>query len=175
MRRKIIFSAFLTFLFAAVSYGQGSPNRLIFSHIPDSSGGQIVNVTYTGLENPNVRIFESLVPASSDAECHSSTAFPNPRVLGPNVASLVFDPATSTYKLRWATPKDRKPSCRVLRVGDSIDSADLNVWQSSYGTGGLLAEYPITDARSTPVLGGVTYTFTVTNTSSLGVGPPEKE
>lgn len=172
MRHRIIFSAFLTFLFALVSFGQGSPNRLIFSHIPDSSGGQVVNVTYTGLENPNVRIFESLVPASSDAECQSSTAFPNPRVLGPDVASLVFDSTTSTYKLRWVTPKNRKDTCRVLRVGDTVDNADFMIWQSQYGS----SAFAEADNDARPIsLSEVTYTYEVRNPGLWGVSASEKE
>ena len=164
MKNKIIFSVVLTFLFAAVSYGQGN-YRLRFFDSLGRSGEQTVNVTYTGLENPNLRIFESLIPVSSDAECHSRTDFPNPRVLGPDEASLQFDRATGTNTVNWLVHIDRTLTCRVLRVGESIDSSDLNVWRSNFGAGGF-AEYPTEDARPgapAPVGDVITFTVTLTN------------
>ena len=164
MKRKIIFSAFLTFLLAAVSNAQQAQgNRLLFSHIPDSRGGETVNVTFTGLENPNMRVFESVVPASSEAECHSSNEFPNPRVLGPDEARLVFDRATSSYKFEWLTHLDRQLSCRVVRVGEAGGAADLNLWRSNYGASGLTDDpSDSTELRNV----GDTITFTVTLTNS---------
>ena len=163
MKYKIIFSALFVFLFAAVSYGQqGQANRLRFSHIPDSSGGHLVNVTFPGVENPNLRIFESIIPASSAAECHSSTAFPNPRVLGPDEARLGFDRATSTVKFDWLVHIDRQLLCRVVRVGESVDAADLALWQSNYGVGGLIDYSDESNRRNV----GDTITFTITLTNN---------
>ena len=166
MKNKIIFSAFLTFLLAAVSYGQPATYKLRFFDTLGRSGTQTVNISYVGLENPNLLIFESLIPVSSAAECHSRTDFPNPRLLGPDEAKLVFDRAKSTYTVDWLVHIDRTSSCRVLRVGESIDSADLNVWRSNFGAGSL-AESPTEDARGgTPTAVGDQIVFTVTLTNN---------
>ena len=172
MRGKIILSALFTFVFAAVSFGQAQANRVLFSNLPDASGGELVSVTFTGLENPNLRIFESLVPASSNEECHSSTAFPNPRVLSPKVAKIVVDPTTGAGTFQWLTHLDRQLVCRVVRVGETVDTADLTIWQSRYGSSGVAESG--NDARQVSP-GPIVYTYEVRNTGSAIAGSSGKE
>ena len=172
MRGKIILSSVFTFVFAAASFGQAPANRVLFSTLPDSSGGELVSVTYTGLENPNLRIFESLVPASSNEECHSSTAFPNPRVLGARVAKIVVDPTSGTHVFQWLTHLDRQLVCRVVRVGETVDTPHLTIWQSRYGSSGFGESG--TDARQLSP-GPIIYTYEVRNTGSAIANSSGKE
>jgi len=141
VKRTIIFSAFLAILIlVGVSSAQTFSVRLTFSEAINPNGGTTATVTYAGLENPNLRIFESLVPAASEAECFASDGFATARVVGPDRATLVFDRATSLYKLSWTLAVDKKDTCRIVRVAENpLSAGDLADWRANYGTGGRAA------------------------------------
>jgi hypothetical protein len=141
MKRTIIFSAFFTiFILVGVSSAQTLNVKLTFSEAINPNGEAIATVTYTGLENPNLQIFESVVRASTEAECFASDGFATARVVGPDRATLVYDRATSLYKLSWKLGRDKINTCRVVRVAQNpLSAGDLADWQANYGTGGRAA------------------------------------
>jgi hypothetical protein len=136
MKRTIIFSTVITILvFAAISQAQVSSLRVTFSESRDNSRDTTL-ITYTGLENPDARVFESVVPGPAET-CFEATVFPNPRPVGSDRASLVYDAAAGAYKLKWTVKRDTRDSCRVLFVADGdgdVDGADFLVWQRNYGS-----------------------------------------
>ena len=139
MSRKIIFSAFITIcLSTVITSAQTAGMRLSFSEDIEPSGIQEGGtVVFTGLENPDMRVFEAIIPATTESECFASRDFSTARPVSPNRARLGYDEATGSYQLKWTNVSDKRDSCRVLLVRESISSGDLAMWQSNYGVGGF--------------------------------------
>jgi hypothetical protein len=132
MKLTIIFSAFLILGLAGISNAQTSGTfRLTFSGQAAANGSQTTTVSFTGLENPNIRLLEAVVPATSEAECFAITDISNARVLGPDRATIVYDASTLTYKLIWMTPKENRGSCRILMGDGDVDGRDFLLWQKT--------------------------------------------
>ena len=142
MKFTIIISALfaMVMLLPGASSAQTFAMKVSFSETINQNSEATGTVTYTGLENPGLQIFESVVTASSEGVCFASDGFATARAVGPDRATLAYDRATGIYKVTWKLGRDRKNTCRVLRVGTSpISNGDLAMWQSNYGTGGLSA------------------------------------
>lgn len=139
MSRKIIFSALIAIcLSTVITSAQTAGMRLSFSEDTAPSGIQEGGVlVFTGLENPDMRVFEAIIPATAESECFASKDFSTARPVSPNRASLDYDEATGSYKLKWTNVRDKRDSCRVLLVRESISSNGLAMWQSNYGVGGF--------------------------------------
>jgi hypothetical protein len=138
MKRLIIFSAFITiFALVGVARAQTEGLRLMFTETVDLSGKDTVTISFTGLENSGLRIYEALPPGPVDA-CFETTDFSNARLVSLDRASLVYDTASATYKLRWITKRDTRDTCRVLIVRDgAVDGRDFLVWQRNLGSSGV--------------------------------------
>ncbi|HEX6125409.1 MAG TPA: hypothetical protein VFZ23_08540 [Pyrinomonadaceae bacterium] len=140
MKRTIILSAFIAIsLSTGVTAAQTSDLRLTFSEATDPNGKATGYVVFTGLEDPDVEVFEAVVPAANEADCFANTDFSNARRVGPDSASLSYDPATNSHTLRWSRMKERRDTCRVLIVGRTrlLVGSDLAVWQTNFGSGSL--------------------------------------
>src|SRR5687767_15122482 len=143
MKRTIIFSAFMAILLSAVyTSAQTSGLRLSYSEAVNQSGVPTGTVNCFVDGEHVMQVFEAVIPATTEAACFASMDFSAARPVGPDRASVTYDPATSSYTLKWTGVKDRRDSCRVLLVGQSIGVSDLAMWQANYGTGGF-AEYQI--------------------------------
>jgi hypothetical protein len=136
MKRIIIFS---TILSIAVMTGSASAQFLNFTKVMlkqdlDPSGNERNTITFTGLEVPDLQIFESIVPVSSDDECLATTELVNPRLLGPTRAKLLYNASTASYTLQWIIPKERSASCRVLKIATSASTTSgYNTWRTNFG------------------------------------------
>ena len=144
MKRTIIFSAILfvaamaTTAKAQSGMGMG---KVAFQDWHSSSGVPVGIVTFqVEGEGQSLLIFESIIPAATEEECFARTDFPNPRLLGPDRATLAFNEDTRTYTLQWVINKERVDGCRILRIGHSVDAADYVVWRKTDGTQGLAEE-----------------------------------
>ena len=142
MKHTIIISAFFAiFILTGAASAQSFGMRVTFSEAINQNSEATGTVTFTGLENPGLQVFESVVAASSEGVCFASDGFATARVVGPDRATLVYDRATGIYKVIWKLGRDRKNTCRVLRVSTSpLATGDLAMWQSNYGSGGLSAD-----------------------------------
>src|SRR5688572_26816745 len=126
MKRTIIFSAFMAILLSAVyTSAQTSYLRLSFSEGNIPAGVPTGTVTFFDDVTPVMQVFEAVIPAATEAACFASMDFSAARPVGPDRASVTYDPATSSYTLKWTGVKDRRDSCRVLLVGQSIGVSDL--------------------------------------------------
>ena len=136
MKPTIIFAAILSI---AVMTGSASAQFLNFTKVMlkqdvDPIGNERNTITFTGLEVPDLQIFEAIVPVSSDEECLATRELVNPRLLGPTRATLVYNSATSSYTLQWIIPKERSASCRVLKIAASASSTSgYNTWRTNFG------------------------------------------
>ena len=139
MKRTIIFSAFMAILLSAVyTSAQTSGVRLSFSEGTTPGGVPTGTVTFIVDGAPVVmQVFEALIPAATEAACFASRDFSMARPVGPDRASVVYDAGTGSYKLQWTGVRDKKDSCRVLLVGQSLSATDLAAWQANYGAGGF--------------------------------------
>jgi len=137
MKRTIIFSAFMTMLLSAV-YTSAQPSlRLSFSEGTSPAGVPTGTVKFIVDGVPVMQVFEALIPVATEAACFDSRDFSTARPVGPDRASVTYDPATNSYQLKWTGVRDRRDTCRVLLVGGSIAATDLAVWQANYGTTAL--------------------------------------
>ena len=93
-------------------------------------------ITYTGLESPNARLFEAVLPASSPEECLANRDFSSAVPVGPERALLMYDPESTSGYLRWFLRQNDSSNCRVLLVRNSADTTDLAVWRTNFGAGG---------------------------------------
>src|SRR5687767_11295128 len=135
MKRTIIFSAFMAILLSAVyTSAQTSGLRLSYSEAVNQSGVPTGTVNFFVDGEHVMQVFEAVIPATTEAACFASMDFSAARPVGPDRASVTYDPATSSYTLKWTGVKDRRDSCRVLLVGQSIGVGDLAMWQANYGT-----------------------------------------
>ena len=128
------FALLSLFVFAVVAQAQTSATRMTFSQGVDASGRESVVITYTGLENPNLQLFEAVISTSGDT-CFDNYNFANVRPADPDTASVSYDPATGTYKVRWTPRRENRGSCKALLGGDgTADGADFLVWQRTFGS-----------------------------------------
>jgi hypothetical protein len=134
---KIIFSLMAVFVFSNISSAQIANARLTFSESVSPSGVPTGTVTFTGLEGPELQVFEAQLPARTEAGCFASRDFSSARLVSRDRASVSYDADTSQYKFTWTVTRDRKENCRVLLVGRSVALTDLAVWQSNYGSTAL--------------------------------------
>ena len=146
MKRTIIFSAILfvavTAATAEAQSGMGM-GKVAFQDWPSSSGVPVGIVTFqVDGGGQALLIFESIIPAATEEECFARTDFPNPRLLGPDRATLAFNEGTHTYTLKWVINKERGDGCRILRIGQSVDAADYVVWRKTDGTQSLVEGSP---------------------------------
>ena len=141
MKRTIIFSAFMAILLSAV-YTSAQPGlRLSFSEGTSPAGVPTGSVKFIVDGVPVMQVFEALIPATTETACFASRDFSTARPVGPDRATVTYDPATNSYELKWTGVRDRRDTCRVLLVGGSISATDLAVWQANYGTTALNATY----------------------------------
>lgn len=140
--KKFAFILSMIVISTVAANAQVSRVRVTFSEAIDTSGKDSLTISYTGLENPNLKVYEALVPVSS-GPCFENTLVTNVQPADPADASLTYNAANGTYKLVWATKRTSRDICRVVYVADgdgTINSSDLAVWQSNYGSSGLQAE-----------------------------------
>jgi len=144
MKGTIIFTAILFMLVLSTTAEAQSGMGMGKVSVHDStspSGVPVGTVTFKVVVDPtSLQIFEAIIPAATEEECFARTDFPNPRLLGPDRATLDFNHATQTYTLKWVINKERGDGCRVLRIGQSVDAADYVIWRKSLGTQGLADE-----------------------------------
>jgi hypothetical protein len=169
MKNSIIFAALIGIL-AVTGISQSLPSVPVYSIVVDrrSDLSEINNVViqYTGLENPNLLIFEAVLPAPTQAACLASRDFSDAVPVGPDRAALTYDAETSKYRLQWSRlDTDARVNCRVLIVRSEIGVGDLAVWQSNYGQTALFEDVLVngklssSDAAARPVTRvGSTYT-----------------
>jgi hypothetical protein len=150
MKRTIIFSAFISIIaFVATVGAQTEGLKLRFIETIDSSGKDTMTISFTGLENTGLRIFEALPPGPVEA-CFEATDFSNARTVSLDRASLVYDTASSMYKLQWITKRETRDTCRVLIVRDgTVDGGDFLIWQRNLGSSGVVAADDIAGNLST--------------------------
>jgi hypothetical protein len=136
MKHTFIFSALLAIV---VLTGSASAQFLNFTKVMlkqdiDQIGNERHTITFTGLEAPGLQIFESVVPVSSDDECLATTGLVNPRQLGPDRAALVYNTATASYTLQWIIPREKRSSCRILKIATTAASTSgYNTWRTNFG------------------------------------------
>ena len=137
MKRTFILSALLSiFLITGTASAQNQLNftKVMLRQDTTPAGNERHTITFTGLEVPGLQIFESVVPVSSDDECLATTELVNPRLLGPERATLVYDTATASYTLQWIIPKEKRSSCRVLKIATTAASTSgYNTWRTNFG------------------------------------------
>ena len=151
MKHTIIFSAFMFIVVAsgtaaAQSGGMGM-GKVSFQDWPSSPGSGVPTGTVTFRidgQGQTLQIFESVFAAATEEECFARTYFPNPRLLGPDRATLNFNQANQTYTLKWLLTDDRPDTCRVLRLGQSADTADYVIWRKSLGSVDGLSDHEST-------------------------------
>ena len=148
MKHSIIFSAFLVILaVSTMGTAQVSRMRVTFSESIDPSGGGMGmgKVTVQDVHfNPDLKVFEALIPAESAQQCYASRDFSGARLVGADRASLGYDSSRLTYELTIVTGHVDSDKCRVLLVGETISAADLTVWRANFGQTGF-AEDGLTD------------------------------
>ena len=139
MKRTVIITTLIATLLSAVYASAQTPyGRLTFSEGTNQAGVPTGTVTFFDTAGPvTMQVFEAVIPAPTEAACFASRDFSMARPVGPDRATVVYDAATSSYKLQWTQVKDRRDSCRVLRVGTSPSAGDLAFWQANYGASGL--------------------------------------
>lgn len=138
MKHPIIFSAFVVILVAAgLGTAQVSSLRVSFSESIDPSTGQgMGKVAYQDtLYNPNFRVFEVLIPASTAEQCFAGTDFSAARPVGPERASLSYNFSNLSYELKIVIPQEEqnRDGCRVILVGETAASAGYNTWRANFG------------------------------------------
>ena len=174
---KIIFSSLMAILLLSdISSAQTANVRLTFSEAISPSGVPTGTVTFTGLEGPELQVFEAQIAARTEAGCFASRDFSTARAVSPERANVSYDSGTGSYKLQWTGVRDKRDSCRVLLVGQSVASTDLAVWQSNYGVGGLREDDPVIPDNAT--YGRATYQLRLSpssTSSSLSVKSPGKD
>ena len=141
MKRNIIFSAIITILgLAIISDGQTTGTFRLTFNGQTTGALQTTTFKFTGQPNTNIRLFEAVIPARSDAECFASTDFSNATPIGPDRAIVDYDDATGMYKVIWINQSENRESCRVLRGSGDIDGRDFLVWQRGASVNPALAE-----------------------------------
>ena len=144
MKHTIIFSAFVVVL-ATATFGtaQSSSLRVSFSESTDTSGGgqgagkvSVHDAPY----NPNFQIFEVLVPVSTTEQCFAATDFSRARLVGPDRATLSYDPSGATYEITIVAGIRERDNCRVILVGETAATAGYNVWRANFGRTSLAEE-----------------------------------
>jgi len=133
MKHIILFSAFIIVLtLAGTSNAQTTGMfRLTFAGSTTASGTHTGTIKFTGLENPNIRLLEAVIPATSEAACFASTDFPNAVPIGPDRATVSYDYATGMYKVIWINQGEIPNTCRVLIGDGDIDGHDFLIWRRS--------------------------------------------
>ena len=135
MKRTIILAAFLSVVILSESVAaQTVPVKFAISETVDSGGVTTVKVTFQGRINGNLQIADLTTVAIDPAACFERSDYPNPRILGPDRASIVYNEATRSSTLRWVIGKDHGDSCRVLVVGESVDARDFVIWRKNLGS-----------------------------------------
>lgn len=150
MKRTIIFSAFITIVvLVGMAGAQTEGLKLKFIETVDSTGKDTMTISFSGLENTGLRIFEALPPGPVET-CFEATDFSNARAVSLDRASLVYDTASSMYKLQWITKRETRDTCRVLIVRDeTVDGGDFLIWQRNLGSSGVVTADDIARDSST--------------------------
>jgi hypothetical protein len=140
MKRTTILFAFITiFAFASFLRAQSGPFILTFSGQTTLDGSEMMTISFTELEYTPVRLLEAVVPMTRDGECSQNTNLSGAVPIGLERATIAYDTATATYRLKWLIPSEKKETCRIL-VGDSdVDGRDFLIWRRSYGQGAGVA------------------------------------
>lgn len=141
MKHSIIFSALIVILASStVGMAQASRMRVTFSESINPLGGGMGmgKVTVQDVHfNPDVRVFEALIPASSAQQCYASRDFSGATPVGADRASLSYDFSQASYDLKIVIGQGDPDKCRVLLVGETISTADLAVWRANFGQTGI--------------------------------------
>ena len=151
--KRVCFAIFVVVLSSVFVVAQTSPTRTTLSKGKDASGRDVVVITYSGLEKPNLRVYEGIINATSPASCFNNLNG-NLQIADPIVAALAYDPVNGLYKLRWTLRAEGSGGCNVILVTDgdeTINNSDLAVWRSSFGASGLredIADEKGAEARS---------------------------
>jgi hypothetical protein len=171
MKHTIIFSAFLFIVVAsggAAAQGGVGMGKVSVHDTTSPSGVPVGIVTFQVDGGQTLQIFESVFTAGTEEECFARTDFPNPRSLGPERATIAYNEATRTYTLKWTIGNERADTCRVLRLGQSVDSADYVIWRRNLGSVAGLSDDDSTkdpSARTAVTQGRGVY---VISTSAIG-------
>ncbi len=134
MKNNIAISALLILGLTGFINGQVAGGKVIFSDTLSPDGSRTALIRYPGTENPNVKVFETVIYASTPEQCMADNDFSNARPADPDHVSLVFDHFSGTYQLKWKVAREKQNSCRVLSVGESASASGLNVWRANYGS-----------------------------------------
>ena len=116
------------------NWGEGKRVKIDFVKTSKDTTETLIN--YSGLENPGGQLFEAVLPAASEEACLASRDFSSAMPVGPERATLKYDPTTDTGILRWSLARNDSASCRVLLVRNSTDSGDYAVWRTNFGLTG---------------------------------------
>jgi hypothetical protein len=142
MKTRIIFlAAFIILSSVGAAYSQTLATRATLSKSIDSTGRETATITYTGLENPNLEVFEAVVETQAST-CAGHRNISSVRLADPTVASLSYDPIKSLYILRW-TPRADAGGCNVILVTDgdeTVNASDLAIWRTNFGAGSFAAD-----------------------------------
>lgn len=134
----IIFALFIVVMSSGFVEAQSLGRRTTLSKGKDASGREVITITYTGLEKPNLRVYEGIISATADT-CFSNLNG-NLQIADLTSVALYYDPVNSMYKLRWTPKPEALRGCSVILVTDgdeTIDAADLAAWRSNFGASGL--------------------------------------
>ena len=136
MKSSTIIQALMTALILAVGISaQVSSQRVTFSEAIDPATGEdVLNISYAGPYNPNLRLYEATVLGPVE-NCFESFEFSRPRGVDQTKTLWSWRTATNTYEVKWTVKRENKNTCKVL-IGDSngaADGRDFLVWQRNFG------------------------------------------
>ena len=159
-RRIIFFGMFIILVSGVVANAQTTIIRATLSKGLTPAGNDSVTITYTGLENPDAKVFEAVVPASAGS-CGQNYNVQNVRLADPSVAAMSYDPVNGLYKLRWIPRTNTTDTCQVLFVAGSegsVNAADYVVWRKTDGSATLNSD---SNRRGPTIDPGASYTYTI--------------
>lgn len=92
---------------------------------------ETVVITYTQLENRFVYLYETVPPATSDAECVGATDFTNLVPIPPERTAQVWGEGKKVVIV--FTKTSRMGPCHVIVGRSDTTASDFNYWRSNFG------------------------------------------